>query len=94
MKELKLKVEGMVCEGCENRVKSAISLMDGVENVDANHNTGIVTVNVKEDLDIAKIKEKIESKYQKNETNLSKLLDLKEKEQKEKIEDLGYDVIE
>ena len=39
--------------------------MDGVENVDANHNTGIVTVNVKEDLDIAKIKEKIESKYQK-----------------------------
>ena len=31
MKELKLKVEGMVCEGCENRVKSAISLMDGVE---------------------------------------------------------------
>ena len=42
--------------------------MDGVENVDANHNTGIVTVNVKEDLDIAKIKEK--------------------------IEDLGYDVIE
>lgn len=68
MKELKLKVEGMVCEGCGNRVKSAISLMDGVENVDANHNTGIVTVNVKEDLDIAKIKEK--------------------------IEDLGYDVIE
>lgn len=68
MKELKLKVEGMVCEGCENRVKSAISLMDGVENVDANHNTGIVTVNAKEDLDIAKIKEK--------------------------IEDLGYDVIE
>ena len=68
MKELKLKVEGMVCEGCENRVKSAISLMDGVGNVDANHNTGIVTVNVKEDLDIAKIKEK--------------------------IEDLGYDVIE
>lgn len=68
MKELKLKVEGMVCEGCENRVKSAIFLMDGVENVEANHNTGIVTVNVKEDLDIAKIKEK--------------------------IEDLGYDVIE
>lgn len=68
MKELKLKVEGLVCEGCENRVKSAISLMDGVENVEANHNTGIVTVNVKEDLDIAKIKEK--------------------------IEDLGYDVIE
>ena len=68
MKEIQLKINGMMCVGCENRVKSAISLMDGVENVDANHNTGIVTVNVKEDLDIAKIKEK--------------------------IEDLGYDVIE
>ena len=41
MKELKLKVEGMVCEGCENRVKSAISLMDGVENVDANQIQGL-----------------------------------------------------
>ena len=38
--------------------------MDGVENVDANHNTGIVTVNVKEDLDIAKIKEKIEGQLE------------------------------
>ena len=37
MKELKLKIEGMVCGGCENRV----------------------TVKSKEDLDISQIKEKI-----------------------------------
>ena len=59
MKELKLKINGMVCGGCENRVKSALSSIDGVESVDANHNTGIVTVNSKEGLDIEKIKERI-----------------------------------
>ena len=55
MKELKLKINGMACEGCENRVKSALLLIDGVESVDANHTTGMV----KKDLDIAQIKEKI-----------------------------------
>lgn len=39
MKELKLKVSGMVCGGCENRVKTALSEINGVESVDANHNT-------------------------------------------------------
>lgn len=59
MKEIKLKINGMMCAGCENRVKSAVSLIEGVEKVDADHNTGIVTVASKEDLDISKIKEKI-----------------------------------
>ena len=59
MKEIKLKINGMMCEGCENRVKSALALIEGVENVYANHNTGMVTVTTKEDLDISKIKEKI-----------------------------------
>ena len=59
MKEIKLKINGMMCAGCENRVKSAGSLIEGVEKVDADHNTGIVTVTSKEDLDISKIKEKI-----------------------------------
>ena len=49
MKETKLKINGMMCEGCENRVKSAVSLIEGVEKVDADHNTGIVTVTLKEE---------------------------------------------
>ena len=49
----------MACEGCENRVKSALLLIDGVESVDANHTTGMVIINLKKDLDIAQIKEKI-----------------------------------
>ena len=59
MKELKLKINGMACEGWENRVKSALLLIDGVESVDANHTTGMVIINLKKDLDIAQIKEKI-----------------------------------
>lgn len=59
MKELRIKINGMVCNGCENRVKTALSEIAGIESVDANHNTGIVTVKSKEDLDISQIKEKI-----------------------------------
>lgn len=60
MKECTIKVEGMVCGGCENRVKNAVSTIDGVESVVADHNAGIVTVTSKEDLDVNQIKEKIE----------------------------------
>ena len=44
MKEIKIKVNGMVCEGCENRVKNALSTIDGIEKVEANHKTGDVIV--------------------------------------------------
>lgn len=59
MKELKLKINGMMCGGCENRVKNALLEIDRVENVEADHTTGIVVINSEKDLDIAKIKEKI-----------------------------------
>ena len=44
MKETKLIVNGMMCGGCENRVKNAIKNIEGVENVTADHNTGRVIV--------------------------------------------------
>lgn len=56
MKELKIKIEGMVCGGCENRVKTALSEISGVESVDANHNTGMVIIKSKEELDVEQIK--------------------------------------
>lgn len=59
MKELEIKINGMVCGGCENRIKTALSTIEGVESVEANHNTGIVTVKAEKDLDVAQIKEKI-----------------------------------
>ena len=60
MKEITLKVKGMVCGGCENRVKNAVSTIEGVEKVEADHNKGIVTVNMKEDISKNIIEEKIE----------------------------------
>lgn len=60
MKELILKVEGMVCIGCENRVQNAVKLIDGVEEVIANHNNGTVIIKSNAELDLNTIKEKIE----------------------------------
>lgn len=59
MKELKIKINGMVCKGCENRVKSALSEITGIESVDADHNTGMVTIKSENDLDVAQIKGRI-----------------------------------
>lgn len=59
MKELEIKINGMVCGGCENRVKTALSTIEGIESVEANHNTGIVTIKTEKDLDMVQIKERI-----------------------------------
>ncbi len=59
MKELTLKVEGMVCNGCENRVMNALKTLEGVSEVNASFQTGIVTVkgNVEQEV----VEEKIET---------------------------------
>lgn len=44
MKETILTISGMMCEGCENRVKNAVKNIDGVESVTADHTTGKVVV--------------------------------------------------
>lgn len=59
MKEVILKVQGMACEGCENRIQNALKNMEGIEKVVANHKEGTVTVTTNETL-INDIKEKIE----------------------------------
>ena len=60
MKEIILKVEGMVCNGCENRVQNALKTIEGVESVVADHTAGTVKVSVKEGIDENVLKEKIE----------------------------------
>ena len=37
MKKTVIKVNGMVCNGCENRVQNALKTIDGIEEVVANH---------------------------------------------------------
>lgn len=61
MKELELKVEGMHCSGCENRIKNVIGSIDGVKEVEANHETGIVRIISKKDIDKSEVKNKIEN---------------------------------
>lgn len=60
MKETIIKVEGMVCNGCENRVQNALKTIEGIENVVANHISGTVTVTSKSEVTISAMKEKIE----------------------------------
>ena len=57
MKEIILIVNGMMCGGCENRVKNAI---EGVENVTADHNTGKVIVISNNEVSEKIIKETLE----------------------------------
>ena len=60
MKETIINVKGMVCNGCENRVKNALKTIDGVEEVEANYKNGIVKVTSKEEVEESALKEKIE----------------------------------
>ena len=60
MKETNLIVNGMMCGGCENRVKNAIKNIEGVENVTADHNTGKVIIISNNDVSEKIIKETLE----------------------------------
>lgn len=60
MKETIIKVEGMVCSGCENRVQNALKTIEGIEKIVANHTNGTVTVISKKEVKESIIKEKIE----------------------------------
>ena len=60
MKETIINVKGMVCNGCENRVKNALKTIDGVEDVEANYTNGIVKVKSKDEVEESTLKDKIE----------------------------------
>lgn len=60
MEKIIIKVEGMVCGGCENRVKNALSTIEEVEKVEASHETGIVTVTANKEIEKSILEEKIE----------------------------------
>lgn len=60
MEEIKLNVNGMVCGGCEKRVVNALSTINGVKEVIADHENGIVLVKMAEKIDENIIKEMIE----------------------------------
>ena len=60
MKEIILNVEGMMCEGCENRIKNALGTIEGVIDVSAKHDTGIVKLIARDNVTEDVVREKIE----------------------------------
>lgn len=60
MRETIIKVRGMMCNGCENRVKNALSELDGIESVEASHEEETVKIISNQEINIDVIKEKIE----------------------------------
>ncbi len=60
MKEITINVKGMVCGGCERRVVNALSEIEGIEEVVANHTNGTVIIKTEKEIEKNIIKEKIE----------------------------------
>jgi len=60
MNKLIIKVKGMVCNGCENRVQNALKRIDGVEEVVADYKQELVIVDTNKEIDKNLIYEKIE----------------------------------
>lgn len=60
MTEINLKVNGMHCEGCEKRIKNALSEINGVSEVVASYVEGTVKIKMNKDIDIQEIKENID----------------------------------
>ena len=56
----KIKVEGMMCEHCEARVKKALEELETVEMAVADHNTNTVTLTLHDATDEALIKKVVE----------------------------------
>ena len=60
--KIEIRISGMSCTGCENRVENILKNIKNVESVNANYNTGIVEIGTNDikDLDIDVIKETLE----------------------------------
>lgn len=60
MDTLIIKVRGMVCNGCENRIQNALKTIDGINEILADYKQELVTVKVDSEFDKNVIYEKIE----------------------------------
>jgi len=60
MQNVELKVTGMMCEGCENRVKNVVSHISNVKEVVADYKTGTVEIKYENELNLEEVKSAIE----------------------------------
>lgn len=62
METVELRVDGMTCTGCEQRLSTALRRVEGVRDVAADHATGLVSVRVGPELtDRGVLDERIEA---------------------------------
>ncbi|MCI5587386.1 MAG: heavy metal translocating P-type ATPase [Lachnospiraceae bacterium] len=59
-KEMKIKVNGMMCGHCEAHVKKALEAIEGIETATASHKENLVTITTTKDIDEAIIKAAVE----------------------------------
>ncbi len=59
-KEMKIKVNGMMCAHCEAHVKKALEAIDGIESAVASHEENLVTITNSKDVDEAAVKAAVE----------------------------------
>lgn len=60
MNTLTIKVKGMVCNGCENRIQNALKTIYGIDEVFADYKQDLVTINTNLEINKNIIYEKIE----------------------------------
>ena len=60
--KIEIRISGMSCTGCENRVENVLKNIENVKSVNANYNTGIVEIETNDikNLNIDVIKETLE----------------------------------
>ena len=78
--EIRIKIIGMTCKGCELTVNKAIKALDGVNEVDSDHNAGIVKINYnKSKISLLDFKNTIENEvgYKVSYTSIGKLNEYK-----------------
>lgn len=61
MKEIKIHIEGMKCEGCVNRVKNVVSSLKDVSTYDVSLENKELVVTVKNDKVVPEILSKIDA---------------------------------
>lgn len=61
MKEIKIHIEGMKCEGCVNRVKNVVSSLKDVSTYDVSLENKELVVTVKKDKVVPEILSKIDA---------------------------------
>ena len=59
MNKYEVKTTGMMCEGCENRMKKALMSIQEIEDVSADYKTGLVQVSSKKKINEEEINNKI-----------------------------------